>query len=111
MKINYVEKTQKKITLADIKVGELFRPTNSRDVYLRTDLWGDDEILTNNCNTLWQSFACGYDNEPFENKDEFEERYDYEDLIVCVDMTNGEVYLLYKDITVERLKSEITIEE
>ena len=111
MKINYVEKVNEEIKLKDIKVGELFRPTNSRDVYMRTTIRGDDTLLTNSCNTLWENTACGYGGEPFEDRDDFEEKCEYEDLIACVDMERGEIWLLHQDVCVEKLKSELTIEE
>ena len=111
MKINYVEKVNEEIKLKDIKIGELFRPINSRDVYMRTTIWGDNDLLTNSCNTLWNNIANGYEGEPFEDRDDFEDKCEYEDLIACVDMESGEIWLLYQDIYVEKLKSELTIEE
>ena len=111
MKINYAEKVNKEIKLKEIAIGELFRPTNSRDVYMRTTIRGDDTLLTNSCNTLWENTACGYEGEPFVDRDDFEEKCEYEDLIACVDMESGESWLLYQDIDVETLKSELTIEE
>lgn len=111
MKINYVAKVNEQIKLKDIKTGELFRPTDSRDVYIRTSVRGDDNLLTNSFNSLWNSTANGYEGDPFDSKDDFEDKCNYEDLIVCVDIESGDIWLLHQDVCVEKLKSELTIEE
>lgn len=112
MKINYVSKIeQPKFTLNDIKVGELFRPVDSRMVFMRLDRDGNDDFLTNQCSVLWESMFNGYIGEDFDDRDEFEDNHSYDDLILCVDMDDGSVCLIYKGIEVEKLNAEIQIVE
>ena len=112
MKINYVSKIkQPKLTLNDIKVGELFRPINSRMVLMRLDRYGEDDLLTTHCSVLWETMLNGYVGEDFDDRDEFEDKHEYEDLILCADMGDGSIYLMYQGIEVEKLNAEIRIVE
>ena len=112
MKIKYVSKIeQPKLTLNDIEVGELFRPVDSRMVFMRLDRDGNDELLTNQCSVLWESMFNGYIGEDFDDRDEFEDNHSYDDLILCAEMDDGSVCLIYKDIEVEKLNAEIQIVE
>lgn len=112
MKINYVSKIeQSKLTLNDIEVGELFRPIDSRMVFMRLDIDGNDDLLTTHCSILWESMLNGYIGEDFDDKDEFEDNHSYDDLILCAEMDDGSVGLIYKGIEVEKLNAEIQIVE
>ena len=112
MKINYVSKIeQPKLTLNDIKVGELFRPTNSRMVLMRLDRNGEDDLLTTHCSVLWETTLNSYVGEDFDDIVDFEDKHNYEDLILCADMDDGSVCLIYKGIEVEKLNAEIRIVE
>lgn len=112
MKVNYVSKIeQSKLTLNDIEVGELFRPIDSRMVFMRLDRDGNDDLLTTHCSILWESMSIGYMGEDFDDRDEFEDNHSYDDLILCADMTDGSVGLIYKGIEVEKLNAEIQIVE
>ena len=112
MKINYVSKIeQPKLTLNDIEVGELFRPIDSRMVFMRLDRDADSMLLTEYHSTLWEETFNGYIGEDFDDKDEFEDNHDYGELILCADMTDGSVGLIYKDREVEKLNAEIRIVE
>ena len=112
MKINYVSKIeQSKLTLNDIKVGELFRPIDSRMVFMRLDRNGEDNLLTTHCSFLWESMFNGYIGEDFDDRDEFEDNHSYDDLILCAEMDDGSVCLMYQGIEVEKLNAEIRIVE
>ena len=110
MKINYVSKnTQPQLTLNDIEVGELFRPTDTSMVFMRLDKDADSTLLTEYHSTLWEETFNGYIGEDFNDKDEFEYNHDYYELILCANMTDGSVGLIYKGIEVEKLNAEIQI--
>ena len=112
MKLNYVSKNnQPLLTLDDIEVGELFRPTNTSMVLMRLDKNADSMLLTEYHSTLWEETFNGYIGEDFDDKDEFEDNHDYDELILCADMTDGSVGLIYKGIEVEKLNAEIQIVE
>ena len=110
MKINYVSKIeQPQLTLDDIKVGELFRPTDTSMVLMRLDKNGDSMVLTEYHSSLWEETFLNYIGEDFDDKDEFEDNHNYDELILCADMTDGSVGLMYRGIEVEKLNAEIQI--
>lgn len=112
MKINYVSKPDKpRLILNDINAGELFRPIDSRMVLMCLDRYGEDDLLTTHCSVLWETMLNGYVGEDFDDRDEFEDKHNYEDLILCAGMGDGSVYLIYKGIEVEKLNAEIRIVE
>lgn len=110
MKIEYIDKpTLKNPTLAELKSGEVFRPTNSRIVYMCCDLCGESRLLSERGSDIWEHTALVGD-EPFEEKETFAENHDYDELIVCVSLTTGSVVLLYQDIEVERVNCKLLVE-
>jgi hypothetical protein len=109
MKVRYNEQTKKVILLKDISIGTVFCPVGTHDIYMKLDHNGGSDFLTNNCSYLWTATNGGYEGENFETRNDFEEDYDYEDLILCVDVQTGNVALLFKYIEIELLNCELII--
>lgn len=110
MKIEYINTlTPKNPTLAELKPGEVFRPTNSRIVYMCCDLSGESCLLSERGSDIWEYTAL-VGIEPFDEKETFAENHDYDELIVCVNLTSGGVVLLYQDIEVERVNCKLLVE-
>ena len=111
MKITYTDKPiGKSPTLEDLKRGAVFRPINSRQVYIRSDLLGEDYLLTERGENIWR-YVTLVGSEPFEDKAEFDENYDYDSLIVCVNLESGYVTVFYDGIEVEPLDCELLVKE
>jgi hypothetical protein len=100
MKVNYVN-TVNTTTLNNVEVGGLFRPINSLELFIKTveDASGD---LFNECESRLMDY--------FENpqSDDWEHYYE---LMLCVNVTNGEVVLFHRDLEVVELKASIEVEE
>lgn len=111
MRIIYVKDPEQKILLKDIAIGTIFRPVNTDDIYMKLDHNGGSDFLTNNCSYLWSAMNGDYEGEDFETRSEFEENHDYEDTILCVDMKNGNISLLYKYIEIDILNCELVVKE
>lgn len=110
MKIEYTNKQPTKDpTLADLKPGEVFRPTNSRTIYMCCGLSGESRLLSEHASDIWDYTAL-VGSEPFERKEEFDENHDYDELIVCVNLTTSGVVLFYQDIEVERVNCKLLVE-
>lgn len=109
MKVKYTEQTKKAILLKDISIGTVFCPIGTQEIYMKLDHNGGSDFLTKNCSYLWSATNGGYEGENFETRDEFEENYDYEDLVLCADIKSGNVTLLFKYIEVETPNCELTI--
>ena len=109
MKVKYAEQTKKAVLLRDIAIGTVFCPIGTSDIYMKLDHNGDSDFLTNNCSCLWSALNGGYEGENFETRSDFEEEYDYEDLVLCADIKSGNVALLFKYIEVETPNCELVI--
>lgn len=110
MKVNYVE-NHNTTTLQFVEVGSVFRPTNSKELFIKLDRNAESEIFADKCNRLWQNFIGGYIGEDFTNKDEFDMNHDYAQLILCADIVTGKIHFMYEDIRVEVVKCELFVEE
>lgn len=110
MKIEYINKQPTKTpTLAELKSGEVFRPMNSHIVYMCCDLSGESRLLSERASDIWEYVALVGD-EPFVDRETFAENHDYDELIVCISLTSGNVVLLYQDIEVERVNCKLLVE-
>ena len=109
MKVSYINKSNE-TTLDLIEVGGVFRFPNSRRLFMKLDLNGESPQLTNNCNELWDMTTLSAEN-PFNEQSEFEENHEYAELILCVELISGEVFLAYEDSKVEKLNCELLVEE
>lgn len=110
MKVNYIEK-HNTTTLKLIEVGSVFRPINSRDLFIKLDRNAESRLFTDSCTTLWQNFIGGYIGENFANQDEFDPNHEYAELILCANVITGEIHFMYEDIKVELPKCELLVEE
>lgn len=96
--------------LKNIGAGTVFRPTNSRALYIRTDTNGNSLILNDRCQNLWGSVADIQSN--FEHsKITFEETHDYEELILCIDLANGGAILFYEGIEIECPACDLLVDD
>lgn len=97
-----VTKEKKVLCLDELSNGEVFRPSNSALYYIKTDIDGSHGILTESQVLLEDSYVN------LQNLD-----WDkYEELILCVNLTDGEAVLFHKDITVVRpTNATLEIEE
>lgn len=111
MQIEYANKQPTKTpTLTDLKSGDVFRPTNSRHIFMRCDLCGESRLLSDCGSDIW-GYATFVGSEPFENKDDFAENHDYDELIVCANLVTGGVTLLHESIEVEKVECKLLVEE
>ena len=109
MKVKYAEQTTKKILLRDISIGTVFCPIGTQDIYMKLDHNGGSDFLTNNYSYLWSATNGGYEGEDFETRSDFEDEYDYEELVLCADVKSGNVALLFKHIEVETPNCELVV--
>lgn len=109
MKVSYINKSNE-TTLNLIEVGEVFRFPNSRRIFMKLDLNGGSRFLTSDCNELWDMVSLSAEN-PFTEQREFEESHSYTELILCVELASGEVFLAYENSKVEKLNCELLVEE
>ena len=105
MKINYERTVPITPKLHDVHSGELFRPTNSERVFMRTSGRGGDEFTCDKEQPLRKLF------EDMQEAYERPEDIDYEDLLFCADMETGKLVLLHSDLKVEKLIGELMIKE
>lgn len=110
MKIVYKDIPAAIPRLAEISSGQVFRPINSLSTFMRCDLNADSPFLSERVSNIWEHTTF-VGSEPFDDKDEFDENCDYDELIVCVNLTTGGVTLLYDGIEVERLDCELVVKE
>ena len=96
--------------MKDLTAGAVFRPTNDSTVYISCDIDAECPLLSNSCGDLWEYFLDLQDDFN-DDCNLFEENHDYEELYVCVQLTTGEVVLLWEGITVEELNCELMVKE
>ena len=111
MKIEYIDKQPTKTpTLADLKSGEVFRPKDSHLILMCCDISGESRLLSDCGSDIW-GYATFVGSESFENKDDFAENHDYDELIVCANLVTGGVTLFHESIEVERLDCKLVVKE
>ena len=109
MKVSYINKSNE-TTLELIEVGGVFRFPNSRRIFMKLDLNGESRQLTSDCTELWDMTSLSAEN-PFIEQSEFEESHEYAELVLCVELVSGEVFLAYEGSKVEKLNCELLVEE
>ena len=105
MKINYERTIPITPKLHEVRPGELFRPTNSEHILMRTSAHGSDEFTCEKEGPLRKLF------DDIQNAYERVEDIDYEELIFCADMETGKLVLLHSGLKVEKLIGELMIKE
>lgn len=100
MKINYVEPKTDIIKLGHIGRGVLFRPVNSLDLYVKTDMIGSDDIF-NECESRLLDFYENYTDNDFDCAN---------DLVVCVCIEDGTLRFLHQNCRVVIVNYELNIE-
>ena len=105
MKINYERTVPITPKLHEVRSGELFRPTSSERVFMRTSGHGSDEFTSEKEAPLRKLF------DDMQGAYEKVEDIDYEELIFCADMETGKLVLLHSDLKVEKLIGELMIKE
>lgn len=98
MKINYANNSNQ-TNLRYIEDGGVFRPTNSREVYIKTDLNAMDDVFSD-LELRLTNFYCALQDLPVDS---------CEELIACVNLTNGEFVFLHRDLEVEKLDCVLNI--
>ena len=105
MKINYERTVPITPRLNEVRPGELFRPTNSESVYLRTNAYGSNDFTSDKDQPLRKIF------EDLQNAYDEDECLDYEALVFCINVETGKLILLDADLKVEKLIGELLIKE
>ena len=97
-----VTKEKKVLCLDELSNGEVFRPSNSALYYIKTELDASHETLTD-CENLLEDSYANLQNHCWDK---------YEELILCVNLTDGEVVLFHRNITVVKpTNATLEIEE
>lgn len=97
-----VRKEKNLLCLADLSSGDVFRPSNSALHYIKTELDGSDSLLSERDFDLEEGYV-NLQNHNWEH---------YEDIILCVNLNDGEVVFFHKDITViQPISATLEIEE
>lgn len=105
MKINYERTIPITPKLYEVRPGELFRPTQSERVFMRTTGHGSDEFTCDKEAPLKKMF------DDMQGAYEKPEDIDYEELLFCADMESGKLVLLHSGLKVEKLIGELMIKE
>lgn len=91
------------LTLDDLCYGSVFRPFGSQRIFMLTEGDGMSDYLADTCSDLDSIVdAFPHHSEVWTN---------YEDLLLCVELSNGKVYLISKYTYIEEIKYEFIIEE
>ena len=100
MKVNYKNNTNT-CSLDSLGCGSLFRPINSQELFIKTeeDASGD---LFNECESRLMDYYINLQCINYERPWE---------LMLCVNVTNGEVVLFHRDMEIVILNATIEIEE
>lgn len=105
MKISYERTVPITPTLTELRAGEIFRPTNSERVFVRTNGCASDEFTSDReapIRKLFDDLQQAYTND---------DDLDCEELVFCVDMETGKLILLHSNLKVEKLIGELMIKE
>ena len=100
MKFNYVEPKIDITKVNDIGRGILFRPANSLDLYIKTDMAGYDKIF-NECESYLLDFYENYTGNNYEG---------FNDLVACVCIEDGTLRFLHRNCRVIVVNYELNVE-
>lgn len=100
MRFNYVEPKLDIARLKNVGRGVLFRPANSLDLYVKTDMMGNDDIFNEYESRLLEFYEDYTDND-YETT---------EDLVACVCIEDGTLRFLHQDCRVIIVNYELNIE-
>ena len=90
--------------LAEVSYGQVFRPTNSRTVYMRLPYTAERELFTSYDPTLNDYI------EPIQVDGSLDDK-EGDEFIACICLDNGVFTFLHKDTKVELLTCELVIKE
>lgn len=100
MKMAYKNKTNTCSTLRTLDQATVFRPRNSRTLYMTTKYTGMDDIFSNTAYEDYYENIQYHDNEP---------SADY--LCACVELDTGNIVFFHSNIEVEQVECCLVIEE
>lgn len=100
MNVNYVEPKINIEKLDYIGRGVLFRPANSLDLYIKTDMIGADRIF-NECESYLLDFYENYTNNDYEG---------FNDLVACVCIEDGTLRFLHRNCRVIVVNYKLNVE-
>lgn len=106
MKITYAPPTTPpKPQLKDLRTGEIFRPSNSLEVYMYLGITADNMIITETESTIMEH-TINVQNFDFDDCPP----YEYE-LLACTSVERGGINFFHRDITIDKLDHELCIKE
>lgn len=100
MNVNYVEPKIDIAKLNDIGRGILFRPANSLELYIKTDMVGDDNLFCE-CESRLLDFYENYTTNDYECAN---------DLVACVCVGDGTFRFLHRNCRVIVVNYELNVE-
>jgi hypothetical protein len=104
MKIVYKDIPAVVPCLAEVNYGQVFRPTNSRTVFMRLPYTTGAEIFTSYEPTLNDYI------EPIQVGGSLDDK-EADEFVACIDLCDGSLAFLHKDTKVELLTCELVIKE
>jgi hypothetical protein len=104
MKIVYKDISAVVPCLAEVNYGQVFRPTNSRAVYMRLPYTAESAVFT-----AYEATVNDY-VEPIQIDGSLDDK-EGDEFIACIRLDNGTLAFLHKDTKVERLDCELMIKE
>ena len=106
MKITYAPSTTPpKPQLKDLRTGEIFRPSNSREVYMYLGITADSAVITES-ETAIMEHTINVQNFDFDDCPP----YEYE-LLACTSVERGGITFFHKNIIIDKLDHELYIQE
>jgi hypothetical protein len=100
MEVNYKSKEVRSL-LARVSYGQVFRPANSLEVFIRTCGSADDDLF-NECDSRIAEY--------YENPQDLDWDTPSE-LILCVKVSDGELVLFHREMEVVELDAVLEVEE
>lgn len=90
--------------LAEVNYGQVFRPTNSRVVYMRLPYTAEGDIFT--------SYDCILNDyiEPIQVDGSLDDK-EADEFIACIRLDSGVLAFLHKDTKIDLLTCELVIKE
>ena len=105
MKITYTNPTPPpSLVLDELSYGSVFRPHNSRRIFMITEKDGESLLLSSDCSTLKANIEEF--NHHFDDTAE-----DYDSLLLCVELDTGKLCLMSNQTYVEELDYEFIVKE
>lgn len=106
MKITYAPPTTPpKLQLKDLRTGEIFRPSNSREVYMYLGITADSAVITES-ETAIMEHTINVQNFDFDDCPP----YEYE-LLACTSVERGGITFFHRNIIIDKLDHELCIKE